>query len=111
MRTIKQVALGMALAAASITVPVGRAAAPAQLDQSAEACPVPKVVVPRPADPAKWPAWVDARVAELQPTAQERKLDRIGWAGSILEAEALARRSNRPVFLFTLDGRMNTGRC
>jgi hypothetical protein len=76
-----------------------------------EVCPVPQVIAPRPADPAAEPAWVSKRVAELQPNAAERKIDRIGWAGSVLEAEKLAAQLNRPVFLFTLDGRMDTGRC
>ena len=77
----------------------------------AEVCPVPNVAAPRPSDLAQWPAWVDRRVKELQPTPLERKIDRIGWAHTILEAEKLARSSNRPVFLFTLDGRIDTGRC
>ena len=44
-------------------------------------------------------------------TAEERKFDRIGWATRILDAEQLAREHNRPVFLFTHDGRISTGRC
>ena len=56
-------------------------------------------------------AWVRERVQELEPTAKERRLDEIGWAGSIREAERLAKQNNRPVFLFTHDGRINTGRC
>ena len=76
-----------------------------------EACPVPQVVATRPADPADEPSWVTARVTELQPNILERKIDRIGWAKNIVEAEKLARDYNRPVFLFTLDGRIDTGRC
>jgi hypothetical protein len=79
--------------------------------EATEVCPIPKVIVPRPADSEKWPAWVAARVQELQPTRQERKIDQIGWARSILAAETLARENGRPVFLFTHDGRINTGRC
>ena len=87
-------------------------AAPAVLAAEAtEVCPVPKVVVPRPAEPDKWPAWVAARIVELQPNRQERKIDEIGWARTILDAERLAKEHHRPVFLFTHDGRMNTGRC
>ena len=56
-------------------------------------------------------AWVDKRVAELQPTADERKIDRIGWASDIRTALALGKTHNRPVFLFTHDGRMGRGRC
>lgn len=56
-------------------------------------------------------AWVDKRVAELQPTADERKIDQIGWAADIRTALALGKAHNRPVFLFTHDGRMGAGRC
>ena len=55
--------------------------------------------------------WVEDRVRALQPTREERRLDEIGWADGILEAERLARENRRPVFLFTLDGRMGIGRC
>jgi hypothetical protein len=79
--------------------------------ETTEVCPIPKVIVPRPMDSEKWPAWVAARVQELQPTPQERKIDQIGWARSILAAENLAKQNGRPVFLFTHDGRINTGRC
>ena len=56
-------------------------------------------------------AWVDARVAALQPTADERRIDRIGWAPDIRSALRLARDHGRPVFLFTMDGRFGIGRC
>lgn len=54
---------------------------------------------------------IDDRIETLQPTAEERKIDQIGWAGSISEALTLAREHRRPVFLFTHDGRMARGRC
>ncbi|MEO7652526.1 MAG: hypothetical protein ABIZ80_18840 [Bryobacteraceae bacterium] len=54
---------------------------------------------------------IDKRILELQPTRTERKIDEIGWAPSILEAERLARLHRRPVFLLTHDGRIGTGRC
>jgi hypothetical protein len=56
-------------------------------------------------------AWVDARVAALHPTADERRIDRIGWAPDIRSALRLARDHGRPVFLFTMDGRFSIGRC
>lgn len=80
-------------------------------ENSAEVCPAPKVVVPRPTEAAQWPAWVDRRIEDLQPLPQERKFDRIGWSRTILDAEKLARERGRPIFLFTHDGRINTGRC
>jgi hypothetical protein len=55
--------------------------------------------------------WVKSRVRSLQPTPQEKRFDEIGWAKSIVQAEQLARQNHRPVFLFTQDGRINTGRC
>ena len=72
---------------------------------------VPKVLVARPSRPEEEPAWVSRRVNELQPTEAERRIDQIGWATSLLEAEKLANLHNRPVFLFTHDGRMGNGRC
>ena len=56
-------------------------------------------------------SFVDKRVKEWQPTAEERRFDEIGWCHNILDAERLAREHNRPIFLFTHDGKMNVGRC
>ena len=56
-------------------------------------------------------AWVEKRVQELQPATRERRIDEIGWASDIRQAERLAGEHNRPVFLFTHDGHINTGRC
>lgn len=36
---------------------------------------------------------------------------RIPWAASLLDAERAAKAENRPVFLFTHDGNLDTGRC
>jgi hypothetical protein len=54
---------------------------------------------------------IDEKVAALQPTAEERRIDRIGWARDIRSALRLAREHGRPVFLFTMDGRFSIGRC
>src|SRR6266566_2077362 len=51
--------------------------------------------------------WIDQRVKEWQPRAEEKRFDEIGWAADIRAAEKLAKENNRPVFLFTHDGRMN----
>jgi hypothetical protein len=56
-------------------------------------------------------AWVDQRVKDWQIKPEERPFDAIGWAKDIREAERLAREHQRPVFLFTHDGRMDIGRC
>jgi len=56
-------------------------------------------------------SWVKKRAEEVQPSREEKALDRIGWAPDLRTAERLSRDSKRPVFLFTHDGRINTGRC
>ena len=55
--------------------------------------------------------WVRSHTKALQPTFEEKRFDEIGWTKSIVEAENLARQYNRPVFLFTNDGNIATGRC
>jgi hypothetical protein len=56
-------------------------------------------------------AWVDWLVKEYEPKSAEKRFDEIGWAKDIREAERLAKEHQRPVMLFTHDGRMNIGRC
>jgi len=56
-------------------------------------------------------ARVAERVQAWQPTADERRFDEIGWATEIREAERLAQKHDRPIFLFTHDGHMAIGRC
>jgi hypothetical protein len=55
--------------------------------------------------------WVQKRVQDAQPTRSERKFDEVGWAKDIRDAERLAKLHQRPIFLFTHDGRINTARC
>jgi hypothetical protein len=55
--------------------------------------------------------WADARVKERQPKPAERRIDEIGWASDIRAARKLSKEHNRPVFLFTMDGRITIGRC
>ncbi|HVE43151.1 MAG TPA: hypothetical protein VNM14_24965 [Planctomycetota bacterium] len=57
------------------------------------------------------PAWVDGRIVEVQPTAEERKFDTIAWVPSIMEALRLAKQHSRPIMMFTYDGQIQTGRC
>ena len=61
--------------------------------------------------PAPTRAWIESRVQEIQPTAKDKRFDDIGWAEDIRTAKALALQHQRPIFLFTHDGRMNLGRC
>ncbi len=56
-------------------------------------------------------ASVDARLDEWRISPKERAVDQIGWSANVLEANELAREHQRPVFLFTYDGRMTIGRC
>ena len=56
-------------------------------------------------------AWTEKRVADWQPKASERRFDEIGWVKDIRTAKQLALSSQRPVFIFTMDGRINIGRC
>jgi hypothetical protein len=65
----------------------------------------------KPASFADLKEKVDRRIADWRPTADEKRFDQIGWCTSLLEAEKLAREHQRPIFLFTHDGRMNVGRC
>lgn len=55
--------------------------------------------------------WTERRVAEWKPKAGERRFDEISWAKDIRTARQLAQSSQRPVFIFTMDGRINIGRC
>ena len=54
---------------------------------------------------------VEDRVRKIQPARSEKRFDEIGWASSILAAEQIAAKVNRPVFLFTYNGKIDTGRC
>ena len=56
-------------------------------------------------------AWVNQRIEAWLPTSDDRRFDQIGWVKDVREALRLAKEHNRPVFLFTHDGRMGIGRC
>src|SRR5262245_25619791 len=68
-----------------------------------------------PQDPAQGKrdaAWIERRIAEWQPSKEERAFEEIGWAGSLSMAESLAKKHGRAIFLFTYDGANLTGyRC
>jgi predicted small secreted protein len=55
--------------------------------------------------------WVGKTVAERQATAEDKHFDEIGWVTDIRTAIQLGKEYNRPIFLYTGDGRINTGRC
>ena len=60
---------------------------------------------------AKVVRWVEETVEERQAAPEDKRFDEIGWVTEIREAIKLAKEHNRPIFLFTGDGRINTGRC
>ncbi len=55
--------------------------------------------------------WVEETVEERQAAPEDKRFDEIGWVTDIREAIKLGKEHNRPIFLFTGDGRINTGRC
>ena len=55
--------------------------------------------------------YVTKRVKQVQPSRDERRIDEIGWAPSLTAAKLFAATEKRPVFLFTHDGKISTGRC
>lgn len=55
--------------------------------------------------------WVEKTVEERQPPAEDKRFDEIGWVTDIRTAIALGKEYNRPIVLYTGDGRINTGRC
>ena len=54
---------------------------------------------------------VAERVAQWQPKSEEKVFDQIAWADDIRHGLRLAQEHQRPLFVFTHDGRMNLGRC
>jgi len=56
-------------------------------------------------------ARIDQRIADWQPTRAERRFDDIGWAPDLCTALKAGKAHQRPVFVFTHDGRMQFGRC
>lgn len=55
--------------------------------------------------------WVTKRTKQMNASFVRGQFESMGWAGTIGEALKLAAKHKRPVFLFTLDGHMNSGRC
>ena len=55
-------------------------------------------------------AWATRQVRLIK-DSDTTDWQRIPWAASLLDAERAARDENRPVFLFTHDGNLDTGRC
>ncbi len=47
---------------------------------------------------------IKQRVQDWQPTKDERLLDQVGWASDLVEAQRLAKKHDRPLFVFTYSG-------
>jgi hypothetical protein len=54
---------------------------------------------------------VESKVRKNLPTREEKRFDEVGWAPNVAAAQAAAKKANRPVYLFTYDGNIETGRC
>jgi hypothetical protein len=50
------------------------------------------------------------RIAALKPAATPA-WTKVAWASSLLEARRLGEAEHRPVFLFSYEGDLDTGRC
>jgi hypothetical protein len=53
---------------------------------------------------------VDQRIRDWQPTSQERRFDEIGWAHDLRDARRLAQQHDRRIVLFSMAGKIATGR-
>ena len=73
--------------------------------------PATKAQTADPSDDQHLEEFITERIGDWWPTAEEKRFDEIGWAADLREARRLAREHDRPIFLFTMDGRVNTGRC
>jgi RNA polymerase sigma factor (sigma-70 family) len=54
---------------------------------------------------------IERNIAAWQPTAEERRIDDIGWAKDLRDARRLAKEHGRPIFLLVHSGNVATGRC
>jgi len=55
--------------------------------------------------------WTTGQLKRILVVSAERNFDGIGWSDSLIKAEELAKQSGRPIFLFTYDGDISSGRC
>ena len=56
------------------------------------------------------PVWIAKRVAEIK-KAETPASARIPWVATLLDARQISQQERRPVFLFSYEGRLDTGRC
>jgi hypothetical protein len=55
-------------------------------------------------------AWI-AKEARRIRTSDTEAWRRVPWAGSLTDAAAAAKREGRPMFVFSQEGNLDTGRC
>ena len=55
-------------------------------------------------------AWVLRHIQQIK-DSDTTAWRRIPWTASLLDARQASQKENRPVFLFTHDGNIDTGRC
>jgi hypothetical protein len=55
-------------------------------------------------------AWALRQVKQIK-DSDTTAWRRIPWAASLLDARRASQKENRPLFLFTHDGNIDTGRC
>jgi hypothetical protein len=62
------------------------------------------------AAPNAEPDIISRRIAQLKSPAAQA-WTKISWAASLLDARRSGREERRPVFLFSYEGNLDTGRC
>ncbi len=55
-------------------------------------------------------AWIKRQIEQIK-DSDTNAWRKIPWTGSLLDARRAGERENKPVFLFTHDGNIETGRC
>ena len=61
-------------------------------------------------EPERSEAWVRQRVRQIM-DSDTNAWRRIPWAPSLTAAAEAARKEDRPIFVFSHDGNIDTGRC
>ena len=54
--------------------------------------------------------WITKRVEQIKPK-EPPAATKLSWASSLPEARRISEREHRPVFLFSFEGNLGTGRC
>jgi hypothetical protein len=55
-------------------------------------------------------AWIKQRIDQIK-QSDTNAWRKIPWTASLLEARRASQREKQPIFLFTHDGNIETGRC